>query len=117
MSDGEEEDYNPLLISTGVEGNSQEYRTIKRFNGEAVYAATVPCGAMPQSVGRNIPHGLRVKQVVSCTGVTDDGLSLPYCSAQGGRLEISANQANVVLYSNYDSTATGVVAILEYTKR
>lgn len=115
--DGEEEDYNPLLISTDVEGNSQEYRTIKRFNGEAVYAATVPCGAMPQSGGRNISHGLSIKQVISCTGVTGDGLSLPYCSSSGGRLEISANQTHVVLYSSYDTTATGVVAILEYTKR
>lgn len=115
--DGEEECYNPPLLADLVDGAIQEYRTIKRFDSEPVYTAAVPCGAMPQSGGRNIPHGLRVKQVVSCTGVTDDGLSLPYCSAQGGRLEISANQTNVVLYSSYDTTATGVVAILEYTKR
>lgn len=109
--------YNPPLLD-GLPGDDAiEYRTIKRYNREPVYTAAVPCGAMPQSGGRNVPHGLRIKQVISCTGVTADGLSLPYCSSSGGRLEISANQTHVVLYSSYDTTATGVVAILEYTKR
>ena len=115
---GEEASYNPRLSTTLVDGVAHEYRTIKRFNyDEPVYTAAVPCGAMPQSGGRNVPHGLRIKQVISCTGVTADGLSLPYCSSSGTRLEISANQTHVVLYSSYDTTVTDVVAILEYTKR
>ena len=108
--DGETEWFNPPM-EIGV-----EYRTTKRFEGNPVYTMAVACGDMPKSGGLNIPHGCAAKKIVSCRGVTGAGIALPYVSAAGGRLWVSANRVNVVLYSSYDNEATSIVATIEYTK-
>ena len=108
--DGEDEWFNPGLTV------GEEYRTTKRFEGSPVYTMAVACGDMPKNGGTNIPHGCSVDKIVSCRGVTANGIVLPYMSAAGGTLFVSANRTNVVLYSNYDNDATGIVATIEYTK-
>lgn len=108
--DGEDEWFNPGLTV------GEEYRTTKRFEGSPVYTMAVACGDMPKKGGANIPHGCSVDKIVSCRGVTANGIVLPYMSAAGGTLFVSANRTNVVLYSNYDNDATGIVATIEYTK-
>lgn len=93
-----------------------EYRTTKRYLGKPVYIKAIDCGDAPQSSGKSVSHGISNCRVLKCYGTTGDGIALPYCSASGARVHISAHSSAVVMYASYDTAMTNVVAVIEYWK-
>lgn len=111
---GVEEWLNPPLV-VGV-----EYRTTERFQGKPVYVKVVDCGDAPAgSSGKTVAHNIaNIERVISCSGATSQGLPLPYTSAAGGHIYISAHSAAILLYATYTSSqASGISATIKYTKK
>ena len=101
---------NPPL-DTGI-----EYRTTKRFNGSAVYIKVIDCGDIPVNGGKTIAHNITNCKPISCTGRAGGNLSVPYTTAGGNKMGISAHSTSIIIHTDYESSAKGIVAILEYCK-
>jgi hypothetical protein len=95
-----------------------EYRTTKRYNGNAVYMKAINCGAAPASSGKSVAHGIANCRPISCIGrITSSTNLIPYVSTSGARINISANSVNINVYASYAPAETSdVIALLEYYK-
>ena len=93
-----------------------EYRTTKRFKGSPVYMKVINCGELPSNGGKTVAHNIASCKPISCVGIAGGGLTIPYTTATGYRIEISAHETGIVIYANYETSTRELVAILEYVK-
>lgn len=93
-----------------------EYRTTERYLGKPVYCKVVDCGNLPAPGSlKNVSHGVSGCLPIMVTGQMSNTNTIPW----KGKYTVSADNINIVLYSQADEsdfsnlTAT---AILKYTK-
>lgn len=94
----------------------KEYRTTERWNGKAVYAKAIDCGALPNTNIKTVawtPNSGSCTSVIGYGGTTIGYGALPNTIAG---IELSVNTANIMIKTNADRSSGTAVVWVKYTK-
>lgn len=93
-----------------------EYRTTERWNGKAVYAKAIDCGALPNTDTKTVawtPDSGSRTSVIGYGGTTIGYGALPNTFAG---IELSVNSANIMIKTNADRSSGAAAVWVKYTK-
>jgi hypothetical protein len=94
----------------------KEYCTTERWNGKAVYAKAIDCGALPNATTKVVawtPNSGSCTSVIGYGGTTIGYGALPNTIAG---IELSVNTANIMIKTNADRSSGTAVVWVKYTK-